>query len=301
MDTPAPARRPANRFRSVAWQVNDDNSQRAPDHFLIASDDDQLREIVNAALRQLGYTGTFVRSGADVVNSNYGRQLSLVLLDQCLRDLAGLDVARALSAGKHQRFVLIGNGLTTSDTVAAMKLGALTVLEKPVALSEIVALLRSVVDESWTATRLTSNPPATRSAPRSVAERWALKVLRRCAADGDPKTLGAWASVAGLSYSSLCETCRLVGVQPLAARDLTRVLRALVQSQVHDCRIGDLLDICDGRTLNALMTRAAMDPRRHGGEISVDQFLTSQRFVPAGNAGLAMLRALLPREIARGA
>jgi FixJ family two-component response regulator len=301
MGTPALARRPANRLRSVAWPVHVDNSQRASDHFLIASDDDQLREIVNAALRQLGCTGTFVRSGVEVVNSTYVRRLSLVLLDQCLRDLAGLDVARALSADKHQRFVLIGKGLTTSVTVAAMKLGAFTVLEKPVALTELVALLRSVVDESPTATSLTNDSQATRRAPRSVAERWALKVLKGCEADGDPRTLGAWASVAGLSYSSLCETCRLVGVQPLAARDLTRVLRALVQSQIHGCRIGDLLDICDSRTLNVLMTRAAVDPRRRGREISVDQFLTSQRFVPASNAGLAMLRALLPHQTARWA
>ena len=128
-----------------------------------------------------------------------------------------------------------------------------------------------------------------------------MKVLRGCESDRDLKTLGAWATEAGSSYSSLCEICRLVGVQPLAARDLTRVLRALVQSQAHGCRIGDLLDICDGRTLNALMKRAAVDPRRRGREISVEQFLTSQRFVPASNAGLAMLRALLPREIARGA
>jgi len=82
-------------------------------------------------------------------------------------------------------------------------------------------------------------------------------------------------------------------IQPLAARDLTRVLRAVIQSRVSGGRIGDLLDVCDRRTLDALMKRAAVSPRQRGREIPVDQFLASQQFVPAGNAGLAMLRALL--------
>ena len=216
-----------------------------------------------------------------------------MLLDQSLRDLSGLDVARALSADKRQRFLLIGRGFTTSVTVAAMKLGAFTVLEKPVAVSEIVALLRPIVDESETTSAVPANPPATHGAPRSVAERWALKVLQGCEAGTDLKTLGAWAAAAGLSYSSLCEICRLLDIQPLAARDLTRVLRAVVQSRVSACRIGDLLDICDRRTLDSLMKRARVNPRQRGREISVDQFLVSQQFVPPGNAGLAALRALL--------
>jgi len=234
-----------------------------------------------------------VRSGVDVINCAYRRRPRLVLLDQCLRDLTGLDVARALSGNKQTRFVLIGSSFTTSVTVLAMKLGAFTVLEKPVAVSEVVALLRPIVDGSDTTGEVTNSAPDTHGPPRSVAERWALKVLQGCEADTDLKTLGAWAAVVGLSYSSLCELCRLLDIQPLAARDLTRVLRAVIQSRVSGGRIGDLLDVCDRRTLDALMKRAAVSPRQRGREIPVDQFLASQQFVPAGNAGLAMLRALL--------
>ena len=87
--------------------------------------------------------------------------------------------------------------------------------------------------------------------------------------------------------------CRLLDIQPLAARDLTRVLRAVVQSRISGGRVGDLLDVSDRRTLDSLMKRAAVGPRQRGREISVDEFLASQQFVPASNAGLAMLRALL--------
>ena len=288
-----PTRRASSGLRSFHWPADDSESERVPGRFILASDDDQLRHVVNAAIRQLGCAGTFVRSGVDVMNCAYRGRPRLVLLDQCLRDLTGLDVARALSGNKQTRFVLIGSSFTTSVTVAAMKLGAFTVLEKPVAVSEMVALLRPIVDGSDTPGKVANNTPDVHGAPRSVAERWALKVLQGCEADTDLKTLGAWAAVVGLSYSSLCELCRLLDIQPLAARDLTRVLRAVIQSRVSGGRIGDLLDVCDRRTLDALMKRAAVSPRQRGRDISVDQFLASQQFVPAGNAGLAMLRALL--------
>ena len=263
-------------------------------HCVIGSSDDRLCESLAAALEQVGGTAVFLRSGLGVMNSAHARDGTLVLLDHSLPDIGGLEVARALNAAKRCRFVLIGQALTTSATVEAMKLGALTVLEKPVAVAEMIALLRSARDESRTSAERAGTPWRAR-APRSVAERWAQKVVKGCEADGDLRTLAAWASVAGLSYSSLCETCRLVGVQPLAARDLTRVLRAVVQSQAHGCRIAELLDVCDRRTLNALMARAAIDPWRRGHEISIGQFLTAQRFVPSGNAGLVMLRSLLPQ------
>jgi hypothetical protein len=233
-----------------------------------------------------------LRSAAGLFGALAAQQPCLSLLDRDLRDWAGLDAVRAAGAGREQPFVLIGRKLTTSETVSAMKAGALTVLEKPVSVAELAAVLRAILPVPAAERR--ARPRAESGPPRSVAERWAMKVLRGCEADGDLRTLGAWAAAAGLSYSSLCEICRLAGVQPLAARDLTRVLRALMQSQAQGCCIGELLDICDSRTLNALMSRAAVDPRRRGGEVSVATFLASQRFVPATNAGLAMLRQLLP-------
>jgi FixJ family two-component response regulator len=269
-------------------------SGSAPWHFVIASDDDRLCASARVALRRLGSAGTFLRSGLDLVDCCQACRPRLVLLDYGLCALKGLEVARGLRAETRYRFVLIDRGLPTAVTVAAMKLGALTVLEKPVAVRVIVSLLRSAAAEPRSEVQVGRTQSDSVRAPRSVAERWALKVLRGCEADGDVRTLALWEPVAGLSYSSLCETCRLVGIQPVAARDLTGVLRAVMLSRLHGCRIGELLDICDRRTLNALMARAAVDPRCEGRDISVEQFLTAQRFVPAGNAGLARLRALLP-------
>lgn len=262
-------------------------------HFLIVTNDTDLHQIVDDAVTRLSCTAAFVRSGCDAMASARSRSLSLVLLDQYLPDVAGLEVARAISRyTPSPPFVLIGSAITTSITVEAMKLGAFTVLEKPVGVSEIVTTIRSAVIESRPAlaSHLTT---LAHGAPGSVSARWARHVLKACEAGGDLKTLGAWASFAGLSYSSLCESCRLIGIQPSVARDLARVLRAVVQSRVHDCRVQELLDISDRRTLKTLMTRAALDPEAHGTGVSVEQFLALQRFVPPNNAGLAVLRSIV--------
>jgi DNA-binding NtrC family response regulator len=149
-------------------------------HFLIATDDDDLHKIVNDAVIRLSYTAAFVRSGSAAMTSARSHALSLVLLDQCLPDLAGLEVARALSRDAPDLpFVLIGGGLTTSITVEAMKLGAFTVLEKPVALHDVMATIRSAMVESRTASppsapypsdgRCTSSRRATQTATSGLS------------------------------------------------------------------------------------------------------------------------------------
>src|SRR5882762_7770020 len=64
--------------------------------------------------------------------------------------------------------------------------------------------------------------------PTCTADRWASYVLKVCKVERDPKTLGIWAREVGLSYTALCESCRLIGVQPRQARDFARVLRIIL-------------------------------------------------------------------------
>jgi hypothetical protein len=132
-----------------------------------------------------------------------------------------------------------------------------------------------------------------RPRPTSAAERWAIYVLRACASTGDLKTLEAWAGCVGVSYSSLRESSSLLGIRPHDARDFTRVLRAVMQSALEDCSPWVLLDVSDSRTLRSLLERSGMSAAVQPGEISVEQFLSAQRFVPSGNAGLRVLRKLL--------
>jgi hypothetical protein len=132
-----------------------------------------------------------------------------------------------------------------------------------------------------------------RTPPASAAERWAMYVFRACAATGDLKTLEAWAECVGVSYTSLRESCSLLDIRPHDARDLTRMLRAVMRSTLDDCPPSALLDISDRRTLKSLLERSGVAARTRPSEISVDQFLSAQRFVPTANAGLRALRKML--------
>lgn len=138
-------------------------------------------------------------------------------------------------------------------------------------------------------------PPHDAFAPHgSAAGRWAHFVLRGCSADHDPRTIADWAGVAHQSYSGLCESCRLVRVQPKDARDFTRLLRVALQAPRSVDGLGALLNVSDRRTRDSLLTRGGFG--RDWPSTSpptLDAYLTAQRFVPAGNCGLRAVAMLL--------
>jgi hypothetical protein len=184
--------------------------------------------------------------------------------------------ATALTVARSRRvdFMLIGPRITTGDLVGAMR--------DVVTRDRVGPFLAPLSDERRSA-------PA-EQVPRSVAERWAMLVVQACRSDGDLKTLADWAAFVGVSYSSLCEACRLVDVRPRDARDLTRVLRAVARSTCDGVDPGLLLDVRDRRTLRTVLNKAGIQAKAG---VSVEQFLDSQRFVPAQNVGLMALRRFL--------
>jgi hypothetical protein len=140
--------------------------------------------------------------------------------------------------------------------------------------------------------RQKANAPSTR--PSSAAERWAIYVLRGCDSDHDPKTLAEWARLARISYSGLCESCRLMRVQPKLARDFTRVLRIVLSAPATFDTFSGLFDVSDRRTRNGLLERAGVaSPWPPGRAPALNDYLRRQKFVPTDNCGLLALRALI--------
>lgn len=128
----------------------------------------------------------------------------------------------------------------------------------------------------------------------SAAGHWATYVLRGCSADHDPKTIADWAGLAHLSYSGLCESCRLVRVQPKDARDFTRVLRVVLHTPGDVDAVGALLDVSARRTRDLLLTRGGFSGDwLSTGAPTLDAYLAAQRFVSAGNCGLRAVATLL--------
>jgi CheY-like chemotaxis protein len=145
---------------------------------------------------------------------------------------------------------------------------------------------------------LSENSPATASAdlvPRSAAERWAMLMFHACRSEGDLKTLAEWAAFVGVSYSSLREACRLIEVRPRDARDLVRVLRAIIKSTGDGVDPTVLLDVRDQRTLRALQEKAGIVEQPTC--VSVEEFLNNQQFVAGNNVGFIVLRRLIDASL----
>ena len=216
------------------------------------------------------------------------RDFDLIVIDLRLGEASGLDVIRDLHArGQAIPFVLVSGYASVAVTVDAMRLGARTVLEKPLVADDFVApILREL--QAIEAVALAQHPGVT----QSVAYRWARYVFDATDAASDVRTLAAWARAAGVSRSTLIEACARLDVNPRDARDLARVLR-LVRRQADEWDPEASLDVADRRTLRKLLVRAGLAESPRGVRPSPQQFLARQRFVPQTNAGLAMLRQLV--------
>jgi DNA-binding response OmpR family regulator len=267
---------------------------------LVIDDDIGTLQTASYIARKLGFEAATACTGADGLAAARSMGPALGLIDLKLPDMSGTDIIRALRAvDPTTPLILISGFLTISNAVEAMRLGATDVIEKPLTVEDLEmriagalgpAALRRSRDEVWDDHE--SIGSLRRVRPTSIAERWARLVSKACQSEGDLRTLEQWAAFAGVSYSSLCETCRLLNIQPQNARDLSRVLRALVRAPKDTWNVAPLLDVSDGRTLRGILHRAGLD-RPPPADMSIDRFFDAQRFVEPRNEGLRRLRALL--------
>ena len=279
---------------------------------LIVDDDLGTRQTVDWVLRQAGYHVGMASSGTEGMTMARSGMFDLLLIDFQLPDMLGTNLVRAIrSELAPVPFILISGWLKTEVTVEAMMLGASNVIDKPIAIEGLPALVSSALGSRFPnhgvepshqrpadVQRPVLMPDGTR--PRSAAERWAGHVLKACESEGDLKTVGDWATCAGVSTSSLCESCHLLGIQPRDARDFARVLRALIKSSIHHCEPEVLLDVSDRRTLTTLLQRGGIVTRTPSGALSVGEFLRTQRFISGDNEGLSILRTLLRSQSLSG-
>ncbi|MGH9347471.1 MAG: response regulator [Vicinamibacterales bacterium] len=247
---------------------------------LVVDDDARTRETTVSVLRSLNICAAEAETGAEAIAAIRDRQFDLALIDFRLPDISGLDVVVELKKARIAVPWLLMSGLMTpSLAVEAMRLGAVDAVELPFDVEKVVvsALYATSTGEPGGWPPLPSPSRLTR--PRSAAERWAYLVLRACESDHDLKTIGEWASVAGISYSALTECCRLVGIRPYDARDFLRMLRALAHAGGRLENLEHGLDVNDHRTLKTLFDRASLPLDGGTGTISLRAFVDRQQFV----------------------
>ena len=113
---------------------------------LLVDDEDNLRSMLDAALRHNGFDVASVPSGREALAAVGSAEPDLVVLDVMLPDLDGFEVCRRLRADGHHTPVLFLTARDgTEDKVRGLTLGGDDYLVKPFSLEELVARVHTVL------------------------------------------------------------------------------------------------------------------------------------------------------------
>ena len=116
---------------------------------LVVDDHPSVRALVAEVLRDAGHAVDEAASGEEALKKMEGALYDLVLLDQRLGGIGGVEVlaaARPLQAGA-QFILLTGHG-SVAAAVEAMRLGAFDYLSKPVDIDELALVARRALAET---------------------------------------------------------------------------------------------------------------------------------------------------------
>jgi two-component system OmpR family response regulator len=116
------------------------------ERLLLVDDEDNLRSMLQAALRHNGFDVVSVATGRSALDAVGEHRPDLVVLDVMLPDLDGFDVCRRLRADGHTTPVLFLTARDdTADKVQGLTLGGDDYLVKPFSLDELVARVNAVL------------------------------------------------------------------------------------------------------------------------------------------------------------
>jgi PAS domain S-box-containing protein len=113
-------------------------------HVLLVEDEHTVREMMERALRLLGYQVTTCLDGPEAIEAyrTSGLRVDLIVLDMILPAMRGIEVFRALRAHNPQAKILIFSGYSADDDAQEiLALGAIGFIQKPVTLIDLSARL----------------------------------------------------------------------------------------------------------------------------------------------------------------
>jgi two-component system OmpR family response regulator len=118
----------------------------AGERLLLVDDEDNLRSMLDAALRHNGFEITSVATGRAALDAVAASEPDLVLLDVMLPDLDGFEVCRRLrTAGTRTPVLFLTARDGTEDKVRGLTLGGDDYLVKPFSLEELVARVQAIL------------------------------------------------------------------------------------------------------------------------------------------------------------
>jgi DNA-binding NtrC family response regulator len=117
---------------------------------LLVDDEAKIRQALTSALRDEGYEVTAAAGGREAQRLLARRFFDLLIVDNLMPDMAGLDLIRELVAGarpsERPQILMMTAHATVESAIEAMKLGALDYLQKPFEIEELLVVVRRAVE-----------------------------------------------------------------------------------------------------------------------------------------------------------
>lgn len=146
---------------------------------LLVEDDDAIAEALASHLRDAGFALRRAREGEAALAAIGSRGFDLMLLDQTLPDVDGLEVCRRVRArADYVPLIMLGARATETHRVLGLELGADDYLTLPLSPRELVARVRALL-------RRAERPRSPDGAPALRFGGYALDPLRRELRHGD--------------------------------------------------------------------------------------------------------------------
>ncbi len=126
-------------------------------HILVADDDASNRELMTELLRHSGHSVTTVRDGRQVLDALAKEPFEVVLLDEEMPNMSGLEAARAIVEGckpGERRPILVGisGNATKEDEERCLAAGMDAFFAKPVRAAELFSVLAMLARRSAAST-----------------------------------------------------------------------------------------------------------------------------------------------------
>jgi two-component system KDP operon response regulator KdpE len=116
---------------------------------LLVEDEPDLMQVMELALRRVGFDVVVARSGAQAVEITRSRHIDVVAVDRGLPDMDGTVATAQMRAGGFRGGILITSGYSGREHVNACRsAGADGVLGKPFALSELVGRVSALIGDT---------------------------------------------------------------------------------------------------------------------------------------------------------
>ena len=121
----------------------------AGERLLLVDDEENLRSMLEAALRHLGFDVQSAATGREALAAVAADQPAVIVLDVMLPDLDGFEVCRRLrTEGTRTPVLFLTARDGTEDKVRGLTLGGDDYLVKPFSLEELVARVQAVLRRS---------------------------------------------------------------------------------------------------------------------------------------------------------